>query len=424
MLARGQFLDVQFIVDGLAGENRYQLVIDPDGKLPELDRTNNVALTNVTLQGTPDLTPDKVMLLGSAVRGRPLKLLTTIKNLGIEDADDVLVEMLARPIGGAVGNTGGLIVGRMTLAKLAALGSQDVAIAIDTSALIGTVLLSVVIDRNLDVVELSDSNNTATVAATFVAARPEVAGRHVTAPGGGVLGGKTALLPGNKAGAANFTTYTRGLGGVIIDTWDMPGTPTVADFIFRAGNTATPGSWALAPAPMSITFRKGEGVDGSDRITILWADNKAIRNQWLQVTLKATASTGLASADVFYFGNLVADATGDAKVDHNDFNLLRSTMGQGGANLAADFNADGKVSFADFQALETSFGKSLLMLDAPTAAPVPSPMPSPSPNPAPTKKPKVSPASRFATAPVAMNGLAGRDEALLTGRYKSDTIFA
>jgi hypothetical protein len=434
-LARGQYSVVQFIVDGLAGENRYQLVIDPDGKLPEADRTNNVSLTSVTLQGTPDITPDKVMLSSSAVRGRPLKLLTTLKNLGIEDAEDVLVEVLARPIGGAAGSTGGLVVGRMTLAKLAALASQDVAIPLDTSKLIGSVLLTLMIDRNLDLVELSDSNNSASIGTTFVASRPEVSARKVfynnsaldsQSDDDAIDTTKSALLPGQKAAAANFTSYFRGINGVIIDTWDMPGTPTVADFVFRAGNNANPETWALAPAPASITFRTGEGVDGSDRITIVWADNRAIRNQWLQVMLKANAVTGLGAADVFYFGNLIADATGDAKVDHLDFAEVKSTMGRTGTTvLAADFNADGKVTFADFQSLELGFGKSLIMLDAPSAgasvnesAPAPAPVTKKSP-PVPTRKP----VSRFATSASAIRALTSTDEPLLSRRNAPKAVF-
>ena len=61
--------------------------------------------------------------------------------------------------------------------------------------------------------------------------------------------------------------------------------------------------------PQSVTVRRGAGAGGSDRVTLVFADN-AIRNTWLRVTLLAGAATGLAAPDVFAFGNLPGD-TGD-----------------------------------------------------------------------------------------------------------------
>jgi hypothetical protein len=142
--------------------------------------------------------------------------------------------------------------------------------------------------------------------------------------------------------------------------------------------------------------------------------------------LKANAVTGLGAADVFYFGNLIADATGDAKVDHLDFAEVKSTMGRTGTTvLAADFNADGKVTFADFQSLELGFGKSLIMLDAPSAgasvnesAPAPAPVTKKSP-PVPTRKP----VSRFATSASAIRALTSTDEPLLSRRNAPKAVF-
>jgi len=116
---------------------------------------------------------------------------------------------------------------------------------------------------------------------------------------------KTALLPGQKATFANYTSYSRGVNGVMVDVVYLQGTPTAADFAFKVGNSNNPAGWAVAPAPTSVTVRKGAGIGGSDRVTIIWPDN-AIAKQWLQVTVLPTANTGLAAADVFYFGNAVA----------------------------------------------------------------------------------------------------------------------
>ena len=105
---------------------------------------------------------------------------------------------------------------------------------------------------------------------------------------------KSALLPGSNASFANYTSYSCGINGLMLDIADLTGTPTAADFILKVGNDNTPSGWVPAPAPISITVRPGAGVNGSSRVTLIWANN-AIQKQWLQVTVKATAATGLPS---------------------------------------------------------------------------------------------------------------------------------
>jgi hypothetical protein len=128
---------------------------------------------------------------------------------------------------------------------------------------------------------------------------------------------KTALLPGGTATFANYTSYNLGINGVMIDVVDLPGTPTVEDFVFRIGNGDT---WTPAPLPLNIEVRRGMGVDGSDRITLVWAD-RAIVNTWLRVTILPTAQTGLPNADVHYWGNAIGETgnvAGDTRVDWAD----------------------------------------------------------------------------------------------------------
>ncbi len=119
---------------------------------------------------------------------------------------------------------------------------------------------------------------------------------------------KTALLPGQTATFNNYTSYSLGINGIMVDFDHLPGTVTAADFEFKMGNTTTPDTWGPAPAPLSVTVRQ---VNGIDRVTIIWADN-AIQNTWLQVTVKATANTGLAQNDVFYYGNAVGESGNSA----------------------------------------------------------------------------------------------------------------
>ncbi len=132
---------------------------------------------------------------------------------------------------------------------------------------------------------------------------------------------KTALLPGQSATLANYTSYSRGINGLMVDIAGLPTDHlTAADFEFRVGNSNTPTAWTTAAAPTSISVRLGAGVSGSARVEIIWPDG-AIQKEWLQVTVKATPNTGLTTADVFYFGNAVGEtgnAAGDAIVDTID----------------------------------------------------------------------------------------------------------
>ncbi len=164
---------------------------------------------------------------------------------------------------------------------------------------------------------------------------------------------KVALLPGETATFANYTSYSRGINGVMVDIAGLPGTPTAADFALKVGNSSDPGSWADAPAPASVTVRAGAGTDGSDRVTITWADND-IQKQWLQVTVLATAETGLAEADVFYFGNAIGESGNsalDAKVDANDMLAIRSNprsfLDPAPIDFAYDLNRDARVNATD-----------------------------------------------------------------------------
>jgi ELWxxDGT repeat protein len=122
---------------------------------------------------------------------------------------------------------------------------------------------------------------------------------------------KRALRAGGATSFANVSSYTRGINGLMIDVAGLPagGELSADDFAFRAGRSADTAAWADAPAPTSIAVRRGAGAGGGDRVTLTWPDG-AIRNAWLQVTLKATANTGLPGDDVFYFGSLVGDAGG------------------------------------------------------------------------------------------------------------------
>ncbi|HTQ39662.1 MAG TPA: CotH kinase family protein [Pirellulales bacterium] len=162
---------------------------------------------------------------------------------------------------------------------------------------------------------------------------------------------KQVLLPGQTASFESYTSYSKGLNGLMIDVNNLDGNVTSADFTFLVGNSSDVTSWQAAPAPQIISEFPGGGVNGSTRIEIIWADN-AIQNQWLQVTLLADAVTQLATPDVFYVGNAMGDvgnSTTDANVDSTDILGARGHHDAGPVSVINpyDFNRDGIVDSQD-----------------------------------------------------------------------------
>ena len=163
-------------------------------------------------------------------------------------------------------------------------------------------------------------------------------------------------------------------------------TPGVDDFRFRVGNDEEPDSWPVAPSPSVLVFWPGEGVGGSDRITLIWPDH-AIQKQWLQVTVLATEATGLAEEDVFYFGNAIAEtgnSATDAKV--NAFDMLaardnqRNFLNPAPIDFAYDFNRDARVNSVDMLIArnnQTHFLNALKLITAPGGAKTGAPEPGP-----------------------------------------------
>ncbi len=184
---------------------------------------------------------------------------------------------------------------------------------------------------------------------------------------------KEALLPGRVATFANYTSYMRGINGVMVDVTEVPDgfVPTASDFAFFVGNDRTPGNWDAAPMPLEVTLSEDAGVDGSDRVTIVW-DDYAVTNKWLQVTVRA-ASFGLADDDVFYFGNAAGESgnsADDARVTVVDLLLARnngrSSLSQVDVDFPYDYNRDAQVDATDVLVARnnwTSFLTELKLID-------------------------------------------------------------
>ena len=165
---------------------------------------------------------------------------------------------------------------------------------------------------------------------------------------------KSALLPGGTAAFSNYTSYARGINGIMVDIAGLGGVPTAADFEFKVGNDSTPADWVVLGVSPTIAVRTGDGAGGSDRISIAFPAG-SITGKWLEVTVKDTVATGLASDDVFYFGNAIGetgDSPTDAEVTPADEVAVRNnshTLGLNPATItdACDFNRDRKVGPTD-----------------------------------------------------------------------------
>lgn len=193
---------------------------------------------------------------------------------------------------------------------------------------------------------------------------------------------KVALLPGVRAGFSNYTSFSRGLNGIMVDVAGLPlGTSlSVSDFVFRTGNNSTVSGWTTAPAPLAsggVTVRRGAGVGNSDRVTLVWGSD-AVSKRWLQVRVKATALTGLFADDVFYFGNAIGEsgnspgtnavvnATDEIRARANP----RSLLSPAPVTFEFDYNRDRQVNATD-QIIARANGTSpltALQLITPSAA--------------------------------------------------------
>lgn len=189
--------------------------------------------------------------------------------------------------------------------------------------------------------------------------------------------GKQVLFPGGRASIDHVTTYSRGVNGVLVDLWKLPADPTAADFRVRVGNDNTPAGWAAGPAPSVITVRRGAGVSGSDRVTLIWPDGVLAR-RWVEISVLPSARTGLWTADVFYVGAApgdTADSTTAAGVNAADLMRVRanprSLLNPATITSPFDLNRDRRVDSLDLNVIrmnETQGASVLPMIDL-TVAP-------------------------------------------------------
>ncbi len=191
---------------------------------------------------------------------------------------------------------------------------------------------------------------------------------------------KTALLPGQTTTTANYTNYSRGLNGIIVDlaTANTLAAIDAASFQFATWSgfvDAIPNFLTINPVAIVSSFATG-GVDGSGRVKIVLPDN-VVQNAWLRITVLANAATGLAANDVFYFGNARFDVTPIAPfpsqqitINVLDTNSVRANQGATAVLVSNIFDVDrsGSVNVLDTNATRASQGtNSLRSFTAPSA---------------------------------------------------------
>jgi hypothetical protein len=177
---------------------------------------------------------------------------------------------------------------------------------------------------------------------------------------------KRPLHFGETASFQNVTGSHRGITGIFIDVADLPFNGEridVADFEFLVGNDNFPLNWANGPAPAAVTVFPGQGLNASDRVSVVFAD-RALVDTWLAVKLRSNADTGLAEDAEFFFGSVPGD-TGEAFQGHGQYfgrdaadlqSMARNLFQRTGVGNANDVNQDGVVNAFDFQVIPNASG--------------------------------------------------------------------
>ena len=184
---------------------------------------------------------------------------------------------------------------------------------------------------------------------------------------------KVALLPGETATYENYTNFDRGINGIIIDA-DLadPNNFSFNDLQLSVGRT----SFTPLNITPGVSVREGEGVDGSDRITVVLPDRSVV-NEYLQVSVLANENTGLSADDVFYFGNAIGEtgnSPGDTIVNSSDFSAAATGLtgfGIESVDNPYDINRDGRVNSTDLSAINANLTAfvSLPLITAPPTIP-------------------------------------------------------
>jgi hypothetical protein len=121
-----------------------------------------------------------------------------------------------------------------------------------------------------------------------------------------------------------------------------------------------------APSPSGISVTSGP----VSRLEIRWPSG-SITNRWLRITIRATATTGLAESQTYYLGHLQGETTGlddrtFYRVQFSDIAAVRKMIGQiVGVGDIADIDKSGIVQFSDLPLVRVQVGRSLSNISIP-----------------------------------------------------------
>lgn len=177
---------------------------------------------------------------------------------------------------------------------------------------------------------------------------------------------------GYGSGPNNISNFSKGINGVMFDVLGLSATTISADdFSFTTGRDSNPATWLPGPLPQSITIRRGAGIRGTDRVTLIWRDydpanaspvSQAVANGWLHIGVNPGGALKQESPTSFTIGNLIGETGGDDARVVNAVDLVRTrnAIGQAaGVDNAFDMDHSGVVNATDIVLVRNALGHTL-----------------------------------------------------------------
>ena len=143
--------------------------------------------------------------------------------------------------------------------------------------------------------------------------------------------------------------------------------------MLSTGSGADLSNLSLLDVAAEVSVRVGQGVGGTDRVTII-LPNRSVTNEYLQVRVLANSTTGLSADDVFYFGSAVGDtgnAAGNTRVDGSDIGAVQANLTdlftQAGVDSHFDINRDRRIDGSDIGVVQSNLSSLFSSTSLPTA---------------------------------------------------------
>jgi subtilase family serine protease len=137
---------------GITGRQLIYVLVDPENTVKEVDKTNNQALQIIYISARPDLTG--TVTAYSMNEGTPGNISISVKNQGGVPASDVKVRVFLGEIA-----TGRQLGEDVVISSIAAGGTYNITLTLDTVNLTGTQKVSVKIDPENTINEYDETNN-------------------------------------------------------------------------------------------------------------------------------------------------------------------------------------------------------------------------------------------------------------------------